>query len=245
MRIVSPYRPFAPESVEHQNVGPFNWVAALQMLQASADRISAGEVRAITDVDTDLKFPAFQYQTTHRRLMPWILEVALRYLKSDDFDQDTVMLSPDILVFGDLRPYFVGDLGVVLRVGGKYQARPLLNCAQWWRHDAKARLVAFYESALARAIALPERMLAWGADTVPLVEMLSPLRIGLTERSGLQVYGIDDAVVLHALTAHEEAALHAGDGVPWPAVPLVDFRYRRKQRMAAYFAATVGCEVPA
>lgn len=245
MRIVSPYRPFAPESVEHQNVGPFDWVAALHMLQASANRVSAGEVRAITDVDTDLPFPALQYETAQRRLMPWILEIALRYLESDDFDQDTVLLSPDLLVFGPLEAHFVADLGVVVRPEPKFEARPILNCAQWWRHDAKNRLVAFYRAALDLALAMPDRMLAWGADTAPLVDLLAPVTVGLSRRAGLSVNGIHDRLVLTSLTAAQEAALDDGQPVAPPLTPLLDFRYRRKQRMTAFFAATIGAEVPA
>ena len=57
MRVVSPYRPFVPESGSHQALGPFDWVGALGMLRTSV-RVACGcETYALTDVDTTLPGP--------------------------------------------------------------------------------------------------------------------------------------------------------------------------------------------
>jgi hypothetical protein len=82
VRVVTPFRPFEPESREHLELGPFDWIGAIGMLRASVERSCHCETVAVTDVDTTLPGPTFQYATTHRRLMLWILDVSLRYLES-------------------------------------------------------------------------------------------------------------------------------------------------------------------
>lgn len=242
MKIVSPYRPFQADNAAHLRLGLFDWNDALRMLSASAAQACDVPVVMITDVDTVMTpppVPSYRYITHQRRLMPWILEVALCYLQSDDFDQDTVMLSPDVLVYGDLRPWFTADLGVVVRLAPKYAKRPLLNCAQWWSYAAKPQLVAFYQAALARALTLSEPDITWGADTIPLVELLAPLQAGESRRAGLRVRAIELGEVMAELTAFDEGRLDRGEHVPRPILPLVDFKYLRKVRMRAYFNATV------
>lgn len=241
MKIVSPFRPFAPESQAHLRLGPFDWIGALRMLAASARESCHCETFAITDVDSPLPVPHHAYVTHERRLMLWILEVSLRYLESDDFDQDTVMVSPDILVFGDLRPYFGADLGVIVRMDEKYvhADRPLLNSVQWWAHAAKPRLVAFYRRALDLAHTLTEDVITWGADTVPLVALLSPLERGQSRRAGLTVLAVDQTEVMTAFSATLLRKTLAGRVVR-PDVPLLDFKYGRKVYLQQYFDATYG-----
>jgi hypothetical protein len=245
MKIVSPFRPFPPENLSHKELVDFDWIDALRMLRASAKQNTKAEVFAITDVDTDLGVPAYQYATKERRLMLWILEVSRCYLESDDFDQDTVMLSPDILVYQDLRPYFVGDLGVVVRVAEKYSSKPMLNGAQWWKHIAKDRLVAFYREALERAYLLPENYIAWGADTIPIAEMLSPMVVGPMERAGLEAFGISHVGMLYPVMAHDVARMDMGKRPFDPPFPLTDFKGLRKAHMRRYFDDTIGVKVRA
>ena len=246
MRIVSPYRPFAPESDEHQVLGPFDWVGALRMLSASADRSVRCETFAITDVDTDLPVPAFHFVTHERRLMLWILEVSLRYLDSEHFDRDTVMVSPDMLVMGDLRPMFTADLGILVRLEEKHQAsgRTILNQAQWWKVKAKRRLVTFYERALAIAKTLDEPLLTWGADTEPIRQLLEPLELGIGERAGLRVSMIDASDPMDSLSSVNINRLE--HGLPLlVSRPLLDFRYTRKHHMRAVFESLFPAEVRA
>lgn len=245
-RIVSPYRPFPPESAEHQALGPFDWVAALQMMAESATRSCGCQVAAITDVDTNLPVPSFYFETRERRLMPWILEVSLRYLESPAFDRDTVMVSPDMLVLGDLSRWFTADLGILVRPEEKHQqsGRAILNQAQWWRVTAKTRLVAFYAQALALARALPEPILTWGADTVPLQQLLAPLEVGAVERGGLQVSLIHAAEPMESLSGVNINRLAVGEPL-LVSRPLLDFRYTRKRHMPAAFASLFPVEVSA
>jgi hypothetical protein len=244
MIVVSPYRPFIAESPAHKKLGAFDWVGALSMLRTSVRRSCACETHALTDVDTDLGVPAYRYATTHRRLMLWILEVSLAYLDSADFTDDTVMISPDILIFGDLAPYFSADLGVLVRAGPKYVDKPFLNGVQWWRHAAQARLVRLYTRALAIAERLPDNAIKWGADTLPFVELLAPFVVGRSERAGVTVVGIRHTDVLQGVTGFDQLRLSRGQRVT-PVKPIVDFKYLRKRHMRRYFAATIGSAVAA
>lgn len=246
MKIVTPFRPFAPESIEHQRLGPFDWHDAIAMLRASAARFCQCETFVITDVDHEPPGPAHYYDTTERRLMLWILDVSLRYLESEQFDQDTVMVSPDILVLGDLRPYFVADLGLVVRTGEKFKDtnRTILNGAQWWRHASKKRLVHFFHRALAIARDLPEARIVWGADTDPLIQLTAPL-VGETrvKRSGLAFYGHTN--LMPSLSSHAMAALERGASLAGCPYPLLDFKYERKRYMRRVFENVMAAAVPA
>jgi hypothetical protein len=176
--------------------------------------------------------------------MPWIIEVALRYLESDAFDQDTVFISPDTLALKDLRFGFVADLGVIVRTKEKFAARkPILNSVQWWAHAAKDRLAVFYRQALAIVETLEEGDLRWGGDTVPLVQLLEPVTVGLSERSGLSVHGWVRASTLATISSADMYRMDEGRA-PMPTLcPLVDFKYLRKHYMPKYFDRTIG--VPA
>jgi hypothetical protein len=238
MKVVSPYRLFAPESQPHQALGEFDWISALRMLGSSVEESCQCQTFAITDVDTDLAVPSFQFETTERRLMLWILDVSLQYLKSPYFDDDTVMISPDTLVLGDLQPYFMADLGLVVRLDEKFRARPIINSAQWWRHVGKKRLIAFYEQALAIARTLPEDMTTWGADSESLRQLVDPIGPGVYRRSGLKVALIPMRWVMECLTEDMITQLTNGQRPYRPPVPILDFKYTRKLHMQAYFDAT-------
>lgn len=239
-RVVSPYRPFAPESQAHEQLGPFDWVDALRMLRASV-RVSNGvETVAITDVDSPLPVPALLYVTEQRRLMPWILEIALAYLRSADFDRDTVMLSPDLLVFGSLAPWIApGHFTVLMRSG--YPKHPILNGVQVWPVARKKTIVAFYEQALAIGVALPEPYQVWGGDTEPLRQLLQPLEPGLVMRDGKPLARLIEAdEILQAFSSAMGHAIDYGRPARRPVRPILDFRYTRKRYMRMYFNTIFG-----
>lgn len=231
LRIVTPFRPFPIESSSHQELGDFDWLAAIRMLSASVAKHCHCETVVITDVDTDLPMPSVPLVTTHRRLMLWIVEVSLAYLSSTAFDCDTIMLSPDTIVTADLRRYFDGDLTILLRTGRKYRNRPILNAAQWWPVAAKDRLIAFYRDALAQALTLNEQLLVWGADSQCLRDLLEPLKIGRHTRHGLTVSFVEASSVLRSIS---KTMLTPTPPLP----PIVDFKGpARKPHMAGYFQA--------
>lgn len=246
LRVVSPYRPFAPESVEHQTLGPFDWLGALEMLHASVARHTPdAEAVAITDVDTALPVPMLGFLTSERRLMLWILEVSLRYLESSAFDRDTVLISPDCLVLGDLRAVVPdADLGIVVRTESKHRGtgRVILNQVQFWRRAAQPALVAFYQQALRLARALPEDVIRWGADTEPLRQLLEPIEAGMAARQGLTVALMPWHEVLEPLTRENIDRLERGETMR-VSKPVLDFRYTRKHHMRAAFESLFG--VPA
>ena len=248
MKIVSPFRPFAPESPSHRLLADFDWHDALRMLSQSAVLAGQPMVWQITDVDApEGPIPAYRYRTRHRRLMLWLLEVALCYLESEDFDQDTVWLSPDSLVLGDIRAGFVAEFGVVVRTAAKYvkAGRTVLNSAQWWAVSAKSRLIPFYRNALRLAEGLSDARLVWGADTDPLIDLLSPIVAGPSLRANLRIYGHEETTILRSLMRHQEIALDQGRDPGRLNTPILDFRYRRKAHMRAYFDAVLQPEVSA
>jgi hypothetical protein len=140
------------------------------------------------------------------------------------------MVSPDALVVGELGRYFVGNLAVLVRPAEKYQTRahhPIINAAQWWPVRAQAKLVTFYQQAIAIARVLPENLLIWGADTAPLVQLLQPIVLGLHERAGLLVSMLDAYKML--------------GGVMMPGgPPILHFKYKAKSRMAGAYRQLVG-----
>lgn len=248
LRVVSPYRPFEPESDAHRSLGPFDWIGALEMLQASVARNTRDtEAVAITDVDTALPVPTMCFLTTEQRLMLWILDVAARYIESTAFDRDTVMISPDCLVMGDLRPWFAdssADMGIIVRTEEKHRGtgRVILNQVQFWRHAAKDRIAAFYRHALALARTLPEEILVWGADTEPLQRLLAPIDAGVFDRAGLRVDLIPWHQVLEPLTTEHKRQLSAGEPMR-TSRPVIDFRSHRKHWMRQAYESLMGVEV--
>lgn len=245
IQVVSPYRPFEPESREHVRLGPFDWIAALRMLAVSVERYSQCPTYAITDVDTHLPVPTWQFETTERRLMLWILDVTRQFLGSPHFDRDTVMICPDLLVFGDLEPFFMADLGLIVRLQEKHADRPMLNSVQWFRHSGKKKLLRFYDEAIAIAKTLPDEVIAWGADSEPLRQLVVPLGAGVRRRAGLKVALLPSQWVLDTFDTRMREQLENGLTPDVPTLPILDFRYTRKHSMQAYFDATIGEAVPA
>lgn len=230
-------------SREHHELGQFDWIGAIAMLRESVRLSCRCETVAITDVDTTLPGPTLQYQTTSRQLMLWILDVSLAYLRGPDFTVDTVMVSPDCLVFCDLRDWFGGDVGIVVRP--THAERPILNSVQWWPVAQRERLIWLYERALSVASKLSEELQVWGADSEPFRRLLKPLYPGCGPRKcGIVANLIDSRHVLLALTSDVIARLEQGEPVT-PPEAVVDFRYLRKRHMRAYFDATIGREVTA
>jgi FkbM family methyltransferase len=235
-RVVTPFRPFKPESKEQKDVetngGPFDWLAAIAMMRESVLRACGAEVVTLTDVDTDLPGPTFRYHTLSRRLMIWIIEVALRYIGSADFDRDTILVMPDMLVFGDLGRWFrVGDfdLGLVAR---EHPDRPLLNSVQFWPVARRLALGRLYAAALEETRNLTEAEVVWGGDTIPFARLFQPVRPGsrVVHRLGIVRY-FDADQVLKAFTTPLFRK-------PKPDGVVVDFRYLRKLHMRSYFERT-------
>jgi hypothetical protein len=238
MKFITPYRPFPPESSAHRKLGAFNWPRAIKQMATSVTLACDCPTYVITDVDTEVPGLAYQYVTEERRLMLWILEVSKCYLASRDFDADTVFLSPDLLVYGDLRRWFDGDLGILVR-GRKFQERPILNGVQFWRPRAQQRLVAFYDAALQLARTLPPSCITWGADTEALKQLLAPFSPGQVERHGLTVDFLPAERIMRTVTRYELAALRHQHTIAPPDRPIIDFKYTRKAAMPAYYAATL------
>lgn len=241
MIVVTPYRPMAPESGAHQKLGAFDWLGAVHMLRVSVAESCRTRTVLLTEAGADVAdADVHAFETGETRLMLWILAVALAYLRSDAFVDDTAWISPDSLVYSDLRGCFRADLGVIVRCGEKYKQKPLLNSVQFWRVAAKNRLIAFYEAALARARTLPESVIRWGADTAPLTDLLAPLQAGGFRRGALTVFGFEAGCVFRTLPMTDVARLERRASIAWPVTPIVDFKYGRKLLMRRYFEATWG-----
>lgn len=244
IRLVAPFRPFPPESDIHRHLPDFDWIGAIEMLRASAARIGVWPFHVITDHDTGLPLPCLKFDTIHRRLMLWYLEVGLRYLESEHFDRDTIALDSDQLIYGDLEALASvnADLVICVRTHKKYSRNlPILNGVQVWRHRGKARLIAFYRRALEIAEALPDDRIVWGADTDALKILLDPLDLGLHQRAGLTVHLRDADTVIEPFTSDFRDRMAAGRPVT-PTRPIVDFRNTRKLDMRPMFEYTIGAE---
>lgn len=249
VRIVAPFRPMPAECEHHKALPDFDWIAAIRMMRHSVERACGTSVAVLTDVDTTLPFTMLRYVTIHRRLMLWYVEICLAYLRSDDFDRDTIMLDSDQLVFGDLARWFAPtmDLGLLVRPPPPREKNGyrILNGVQWWPVQAKAKLVAFYRQALAIAESLPEAQIAWGADTIALQELIQPYAIGSTvERAGVRVRMIPADDVLERCSSEQIHRIRRGQ-TPIPTRDVTDFRNRRKSFMADFYRATVGQAVSA
>lgn len=244
LRLVAPFKPFAPESELHRSLPTFDWLRALRMLVASARAAGHEDVWAVTDGATSLPVDAIRVETTETRLMLWTLEACAAYLESDAFDRDTVMLDVDQLIFKPLDRFFPkdADLGVLMRPAYKHVdiGEPLLNGVQFWSVRAKDRLAAFYRSILALARTLPEEDQRWGADTIALRESLRPMRLGLHVRQGLVVSMIPSQCVIEAFSSEQMVALRDRQTLIGPSRPVLDFRWKRKPYMPLVFEHAFG-----
>lgn len=246
IRIVLPFRPFSPESDLHKEFAEFDWIAAMRMLSHTAQLACRCQAEVITDVDTDLPLPSLKYETTHRRLMLWNLEVCLKYLESDDFDRDTIMMDSDQLIYQDLAPWFIPrvDFSVCIRRDNRRHDTKdekrlgILNGVQWWPRKGKKHLIRFYREALNLAVKLPEDRIVWGADTDALQMLIEPLEVGVTYRRGMWIRMVNSQEVIEALSERHMDGLASGE-VPWPVRPVMDFRHKRKTFMADYYKATI------
>jgi hypothetical protein len=242
IRLVAPFLPLPVENHHHKELEGFDWVDAIRMLSRSAERSCGVPVEVITDVDADLPLPCLRYQTTHRRLMLWVLEVCVRYLESADFDRDTVVLDCDQLVYSDLRPFFAAnaDLGVLIRPThqDKDTWKKVLNGVQFWSLRGKKRLAHFYREALSRAEQMGDELVKWGADTEALRQLLEPVSLGMHTRGGVRVHMIDCDRVLEALSQEQIEGLQRGVA-PRQLRPVTDFRYLRKVWMRQTYEMTV------
>jgi len=186
MKVVSAYRPIELYMAYHIELARqgFDWIEASRMLAHSAKVRSGVDTYVITDAP--LPVPCHVFKTREEKLMLWILEVSLAYLESDDFDQNTVFISPDSLVVGSLDLFGDFDLGVSAWDSRRHSR--WMNGLQWWPVAAKAGLVRLYAEAFEIAKALPVEDQRWGADTIPLVQLLGPMESpGLFLRDGLSV----------------------------------------------------------
>lgn len=248
MKLVAPFRPFVPENPHHQALADFDWIDAIRMLSQSAELACGVPVHVVTDVDTELPLLCLKYRTEHRRLMLWTLEACLRYLESDDFDQDTVMLDCDQLIYRDLRPFFAKscDVTFLIRPTMKHAEswKKLLNGVQFWSVKGKRRLVDLYRHVLTVAEQLPENELQWGGDTSAIRNVIEPMAVGIQTRAGARVNMIDYSTVLEALSEDQIKFLKQGLA-PRPTRAVLDFRYTRKRYMRQVFEMTIAKAVPA
>ena len=237
MRVVTPFKPFKPESEPHLELGKFNWRGAIDMHRECVHRSCGVESYVLTDARSKVARPVLRYPTQQTRLMLWILEVSLAYLASDDFDQDTVFISPDVLCFADLWRWFKEgsrfDIGVIVRTGDRFTERPLLNSVQLWPVRSKEKLIAFFTEAYRIAQTLPEEEIVWGADTTPLVRLLQPVVVGSVRRGALRVRMIDGYKYLRSSGYWLR---HGGK----PIGILIDFKYKAKLHMRKFFKKVVG-----
>lgn len=233
VRIVNPFAPFEPESPAHLKLGAFDWVDAIAMHRVTTRRSNGEDSVIITNETADLPGPLLRYPTRQAQLMLWILEVALLYLRSDDFDRDTVMMSPDTFCCADMKPFFTGDfdIGLLVREGEEWAKKPLLNAVQFWPVKSKVKLIAFYEKVMRIAETLPENQKRWGGDTTPIVQLILPIDLGLRERAGVTVKMID----ARSLLVYASPWLKRPGKHPRPDGVVVDFKYQSKRNMRQFF----------
>lgn len=230
MKIVSAYRQIEPYMPMHRELaGKFDWIEALKMLHASARMNARLEVFAITD--QKLSVPSYRYRTTEQLLMLWILEISALYLESKEFDQNTVFISPDSLVCGPLNAFSDFDIGLVARRGKFREAKSLMNGLQFWPIKARDKLVALYREALRIARTLEPKIQQWGADTMPLIQLLGPIVAGAYIRFGMRVKIFDPKALL---LCSVQAGEMEGKGSIKPRCRVVDFKFNRKLWMVEY-----------
>jgi hypothetical protein len=244
LRLIAPFKPFAPESALHQAYADFDWIAQIQRLLYSGQVACAGaDVRVVTDLTTDLPVPLLRYPTAQRRLMLWTLEALLRYVESPDFDRNTVALDCDQLIYRDLAPFFHAgvDLGVLIRPTGKHVEPggfPLLNGVLFLQWHGRHQLPAFFARALDIAAGMPEDQLRWGADQEAVRLMLEPLELGIVQRSGLTVCMRHVDEVIETISQRHIDGIARGE-CPWPVRAVLDGRWRRKEFLAPAYEQTI------
>lgn len=229
VKFVTFWRPLPPQRDFHDG---FDWRRAIALLRESVARTHGGaEVVVITVPGVRIAAPRHRYRADNHRLMLWLLEAAAQYCERD-LDDDTIMVSPDMLVAGDLTRFF-GDADYAILARPAAAKTPLLNGAQWWRADAAARLASLFRAALSLGERMPKEVIAWGADTAPLVDLLAPVRLGrICERHRLRVRMLPASRVMHSVS-QAEAEEATSKGWPSDRPPLLDFKGPRKAWMPA------------
>lgn len=238
MIIVSPFKPLprAHRSQKHspEKIGEFDWVDALRMLSKSAERFGY-PVYAITD--SDLPVPHFKLKTKESNLMLWILEVSLAYIESEYFTEDTAFVCPDSLI-NNFFPTIDGfDIAVCVRFDDKYVDRPILNSVQLWTFKGRKKLAKFYRQCLEVARKLPGGP-EWGADTIPLEQLLAPLKPGYHHRAGVNVLMFPASQMLRTIHKADIEAVNHGIRPRETGACVIDFKADRKKHMKAFFNAT-------
>ncbi len=235
--IVSPYKryEYSDQNQHHgaDRIGEFDWIDALRMLSVSAERFGY-PVYALTD--GELATPNYRYHTQEENLMLWILEISLCFSESAQFTEDVAFVCPDSLINNYLPSIGGFDLGICVRFDEKYSERPILNSVQLWPYAGRKKLAAFYRECLKVARNLPGGP-AWGADTVPLVQLLSPLSPGFQQRSGINVLMLPAWQLMRTIHKADITALANGDRPMVTSAPVIDFKAGRKKHMKAYFEA--------
>jgi hypothetical protein len=248
LRLVAPFLPVKVENHHHQEMSDFDWMDAIRMLSRSAELSCGVPVQTITDVDTDLPVPTLKYPTRHRRLMLWTLEAIVRYVESSDFDRDTVVLDCDQLIHQDLRQFFSSnvDLGLLVRATPKHAHtwKKVLNGVQFLSVRGKKRMGQFYREALTRAEQMNDGLVAWGADTAAIRDMVEPVSLGVHTRCGARVSLIEYSRVLEALSEDAIQGILRGEA-PRLSRAVTDFRFRRKRYMRQVYEMSVLKAVPA
>ena len=247
MKVVAPYQCFPVEAhPESLAITTFDWCDALHMLDVSVRATYQGRVRvhALTDHETLVPVSAYRYQTQSTRLQVWLNEIRLAYLRSEDFDEDTILVSPDTLIVGDISQPFTTpmDLAMLVRPVKRFAGewKSILNSIQWWRHASKKKLIAFYEQVIAIGQTLPEELQIWGGDTEPLRQLVEPMDLGIVRRAGLAVNMLRASDLFRSISSAEMANLVAGGRIDRPSLPILDFKYIRKPFMRPAFEQLFG-----
>ena len=238
MKVVAPFRRIEPVEAHHIELKArgFDWIESLKMLATSARMRCDCDTFVIT-CDDDLGVPSHVYSTEETSLMVWILEVSLRYLESDDFDQNTVFVGADALILKPLDLFGGFDIALTARKElAKYDSQPLMNGLQFWPLEAKDKLVAFFSEALRIARSLSDEQRKWGADTTPLLMLLGPVIKGTHRRGDMTVRFFPWPMLLE-ISSVMMKKIRVGKRVDAKG-SVADFKYWKKLHMKEYFERT-------
>lgn len=133
----------------------------IQLAFKSANRFGY-ETRLIDD--EDVKRP-------HLPLMDWILHAQLHFIKSDEFNQDTVLFSPDAIIQRPLSPVFkMGfDMAFTVRNNKRW---PINNGVIFIKPEKKNLISAFWADCAIRCSKYEQHVRDWYGDQLSLHEEL-------------------------------------------------------------------------
>ncbi len=104
-------------------------------------------------------------------LMVWILEAQLEYLRSPDFDCNSIFFSPDALIIKPIHDKFTGfDLAVTLRK--QHDEYALNNGVIFISPKNKEGLIKLWERAVFICKCYREELQEWGGDQKALHDVL-------------------------------------------------------------------------